>query len=82
MTRIRAMTALASDYLAERRQLGFDLTIQGSQIEAFARFVDESGHIGPLTTRAVLDWVKGKARHAPLFPGHGGSRSFVLSPDI
>jgi integrase len=67
MTELRAMTALATDYLTERRQLGFDLTIQGSQIEAFARFADESGHTGPLTTEIVLDWVKGKARHAAPF---------------
>lgn len=67
MTEVRAMIALANDYLTERRQLGFDLTIQGSQIKAFARFADESGHTGPLTTEIVLGWVKGKARHAVPF---------------
>ena len=63
----RPMVALASDYLAERRLLGFDLGISGTQIAAFARFVDAAGHTGPLTTRIVLDWVQGKARHARPF---------------
>jgi len=67
MTEARAMAAQANGYLTERRQLGFDVTIQGSRIEAFARFADESGHIGPLTTEIVLGWVKGKARHAVPF---------------
>jgi integrase len=64
MTRPRTMLALAEEYLAERRGLGFDLAIPGTQVMAFARFIDESGHTGPLTTRAVLDWVQGKARKA------------------
>ena len=59
-----SMVLLASDYLTERRLLGFDLGISGGQITAFARFVDATGHTGPLTTRIVLDWVQGKAKHA------------------
>jgi integrase len=64
MIKSRAMVALASNYLAERRLLGFDLGIWGTQITAFARFVDAAGHTGPLTTRIVRDWVQGKSRHA------------------
>jgi integrase len=67
MTESRSMVALANDYLAERRLLGFDLGISGTQITAFARFVDAAGHTGPLTIGIVLDWVKGKARHARPF---------------
>ena len=67
MIESRSMAVLASDYLAERRLLGFDLGISGTQIIAFARFVDAAGHTGPLTTRIVLDWVQGKARHARPF---------------
>jgi integrase len=55
------MISLAEDYLAERRGLGFDLVVPGTQVMAFARFIDESGHIGPLTRRIVLEWVQGKA---------------------
>ena len=61
------MLSLAEDYLTERRALGFDLRIPGDQITAFARFVDEAGHTGPLTTRITLDWVQGRARHATPF---------------
>jgi hypothetical protein len=50
MTEARTMLSLAEDYLTERRALGFDLRIPGDQIAAFARFVDEAGHSGPLTT--------------------------------
>ena len=61
MTEARAMLSLAEDYLTERRALGFDLRIPGTQITAFARFVDAVGHTGPLTTRITLDWVQGPA---------------------
>jgi integrase len=67
MIESRSMVALASDYLAERRLLGFDLGISGTQITAFARFVDTAGHTGSLTTRIVLDWVQGKSRHPTPF---------------
>ena len=67
MTEARAMLSLAEDYLTERRALGFDLRIPGTQITAFARFVDAVGHTGPLTTRIILDWVQGHARHAKPF---------------
>lgn len=64
MTAPRTLLSLAEDYLAERRGLGFDLRVTGSQITAFARFVDATGHTGPLTTRITLDWVQGQARYA------------------
>jgi integrase len=67
MIESRSMIALASDYLAERRHLGFDLGISGTQITTFARFADAAGHTGSLTTRIVLDWVQGKSRHARPF---------------
>lgn len=64
MTTTRTLLSLAEDYLAERRALGFDLRIPGDQITAFARFVDATGHTGPLTTRITLDWVQGQAKYA------------------
>ncbi|MHB1552076.1 MAG: tyrosine-type recombinase/integrase [Vulcanimicrobiaceae bacterium] len=67
MTGAHTMLSKAEDYLDERRALGFDLRIAGDQIKAFARFVDEAGHTGPLTTRITLDWVQGKARRAAPF---------------
>jgi integrase len=78
MTEARTMLSLANEYLAERRGLGFDLTIPGGQIVAFARFVDATGHTGALTTEVVLDWVRGKAtRAAPLTWAH---RLRILRP--
>lgn len=67
MTQSRTMLSLAQDYLVERRGLGFDLRIPGSQITTFARFIDEAGHAGPLTTRVILDWVQGRAKYANPF---------------
>ncbi|MEP6905521.1 MAG: tyrosine-type recombinase/integrase [Gemmatimonadales bacterium] len=67
MTETRTMVSLAQDYLSERRALGFDLSIPGDQITAFARFIDEVGHTGPLTTGITLDWVQGQAKHAAPF---------------
>ena len=78
MTKARSMLSLAEDYLAERRRLGFELTISGAQLKAFARFVDESGHTGPLTTEVVLNWVQGRARHAT--PRAWAVRLDVLRP--
>lgn len=64
MTTTPTLLSLAGDYLAERRALGFDLRIPGDQITAFARFVDATGHTGPLTTRITRNWVQGQARYA------------------
>ncbi|WP_421996695.1 tyrosine-type recombinase/integrase [Roseovarius confluentis] len=78
MTAPRTLLSLAEDYLAERRGLGFDLRIPGDQITAFARFVDATGHTGPLTTRITLDWVQGQAKYAK--PLSWARRLDVLRP--
>ena len=61
------MLARAEAYLAERRRLGFVLDRSGSLTLAFARFVDASGHEGPLTSAIVLRWAKEQAMHADPF---------------
>ena len=61
------MLARAEAYLAERRRLGFVLVRSGSLTQAFARFVDASGHEGPLTSAIVLRWAKEHAMHADPF---------------
>ena len=78
MTKVRTMLSLAADYLSERRALGFDLRIAGNQIVAFARFVDERGHNGPLTNEIVLNWVQGEAKRAS--PMSWARRLDVLRP--
>ncbi len=61
------MLARAEAYLAERRRLRFVLDRSGSLTRAFARFVDASGHEGPLTSAIVLRWAKEQAMHADPF---------------
>jgi integrase len=45
-------------YLEERRRLGFELRIAGSQLMNFARYADARGHLGPLTLELQLDWAR------------------------
>jgi integrase len=60
----RSMQVLVQEYLHERRRLGFSLAISDTQLVAFARFVDDAGHRGPLNCRIILDWVQGQIPHA------------------
>ena len=58
------MHHLVQEYLKERRDLGFALTIPGSQLQAFARFADASGHRGPLTRELITRWARDEAKRA------------------
>ena len=44
-------------YLAERRQAGFVLRIEGQQLTYFARFIDATGYRGPLTIEIASRWA-------------------------
>ncbi|HYS19639.1 MAG TPA: tyrosine-type recombinase/integrase [Gemmatimonadales bacterium] len=57
MSRHRTMVALAAEYLAARRALGFALRIEGQQLLTFARYADRGGHRGPLTTALAVRWA-------------------------
>ena len=59
-----SMHHLVQAYLKERRDLGFALTIPGSQLQAFARFADASGHRGPLTRQLITSWARDEAKRA------------------
>jgi integrase len=59
-----SMQHLVQEYLDERRGLGFALTIPGSQLRAFARFADASGHRGPLTRQLITSWARDEAKRA------------------
>lgn len=59
-----SMHHLVQEYLEERRDLGFALTIPESQLQAFARFADASGHRGPLTRQLITRWARGEAKRA------------------
>lgn len=53
-------------YLAERRALGFDLTITGRRLLAFARYSDTHSPIGPLTIAAAVAWAREATRPSPI----------------
>ena len=61
---IRSMHHLVQEYLKERRDLGFALTIPGSQLQALARVTDASGHRGPLTRQLITRWARDEAKRA------------------
>ena len=51
------MRAAVEEYLAVRRKLGFALHIEGLELGRFARFADEVGHVGPITTEIAVRWA-------------------------
>lgn len=52
------MSIRVSDYLKERRHLGFVMEDSGPMLTAFARYVDSSEHKGPLTMELMADWAR------------------------
>ncbi|GEM_PF-1069913 len=61
------MVNRAKDYLEHRRALGFALDISGELLLQFARFADDSGHRGPLTTELVLRWAALPEKASPRY---------------
>lgn len=57
MRKHSTMISRVKHYLEHRRALGFALDISGELLMKFARFVDRSGHRGPLTTDLALKWA-------------------------
>jgi len=62
MSSAPTMQAQVETYLAMRRSMGFDLRIEGRQLLAFARYVDETGHRGPLTVAMAVQWAQQSQR--------------------
>ena len=52
------LQARIDQYLAERRQLGFELHAMGLDLARFARYVAKVGHRGPLTVDLMADWAR------------------------
>jgi integrase len=46
------------DYLAERRQLGFELHSMGYALRSLASYADSSGHEGALTADLMTEWAR------------------------
>ena len=69
-----SMQHLVQEYLDERRGLGCALTIPGSQLLAFARFAEASGHRSPLTRQLITCWARDEAKRAtPLIDAFAGT---------
>jgi integrase len=52
------MTDRVEEYLAYRRALGYRLRSEGLLLRSFARYADDSGHRGPLSTELALRWAR------------------------
>lgn len=61
------MARRVEEYLAYRRALGYQLKIEGQMLLCFARYADESGHRGPLTTELALRWARLPERRTRLY---------------
>jgi integrase/recombinase XerD len=49
--------ALVADYITLRRGLGYRSPSQESALRAFARYLDQAGHDGPIPLKLSLDWA-------------------------
>ena len=58
MSMQKTMVTQVNEYLAYRRKLGFQLKIEGGQLLNFAKYADNSGHVGPVTTEFILRWAR------------------------
>ena len=62
------ITVLAGDYIALRRHLGYRSPSQERAVRAFARYLDQAGHDGPVPLEASLDWATSTASPDPCNP--------------
>jgi len=59
----KTMRTLVESYLAQRRQAGFELKIEGQQLLGFAAFADKLRHTGPLTSDLTMNWATTSLRN-------------------
>ena len=52
------MTTRVEEYLAYRRALGYQIRTEAQMLQSFARYADDSGHRGPLSTELALRWAR------------------------
>jgi hypothetical protein len=57
MSAISPLVVEVQDYLRDRRRLGFSLAREGTQLLAFARFVDARGYDGHLGEAMAVAWA-------------------------
>lgn len=62
-----SMAERVEEYLTYRRALGYQVRTQGEMLRSFARFADETGHLGPMTTEIALRWARLPEQTARLY---------------
>lgn len=67
MSHSSTMLDRAEEYLAYRRDLGFQLRSEGLLLRLFARYADAEGHQGPLTTELAVRWARLPNASTPLY---------------
>ena len=58
MKKQKTMVAQVKEYIAYKQNLGFQLRKDATLLLSFAKYADESGHTGPITTELILKWVR------------------------
>ena len=71
----RSWVALAEDYLALRRKLGFGLHIEGEELRKFARYADGVDHRGLLTIDLAVRWATQPSENHRLYRTRRMTRS-------
>ena len=61
------MTGRVEEYLTYRRALGYQIRAEAQMLQSFARYADDSGHQGPLTTELALQWARLPERSTRLY---------------
>lgn len=67
MSHAKTMLTLAQEYLDYRRNLGFQLIVEGKQLLKFAEYADGMGHEGSITTELALRWARLPENSSPLY---------------
>ncbi len=62
------VAGLVGDYIALRRGLGYRSPVRERALRAFARYLDEAGHDGPIPLEASLDWAAATTSIDPCNP--------------
>jgi len=62
------VSTLVEDYLMLRRGLGYRSPSQERALRAFARYLDQNGHDGPIRLETSLDWASSTASTDPCNP--------------
>lgn len=61
------MVERVTRYVQWKQGLGYSLKVTARELLRFARFADETGHQGPLTTAIILRWAQEAAKDSRLY---------------